>query len=117
MADGTNVGAIYYTVEADTEKLVNSVAPLDKSLDGLNKTFSRTDKAANQAQFQMTKTAAAVKNLGAESSAARSSVSGLYGALAGLVSLRAAQGPIELAGAYNEMAERTSMATPRHAAH
>ncbi len=111
MAEGTNVGAIYYTVEADTEKLVNSVTPLDKSLDGLNKTFGRTDKAANQAQFQMTKTAAAVKGLGAESSAARANVSNLYGALAGLVSLRAAQGLIEMADAYNEMAERISMAT------
>src|SRR5690606_13893756 len=115
MTEGTNVGAIYYEVSADTEKLLSSVAPVDKSLDGLNKTFSRTDKAANQAQFQMTKTAAAVKNLGAESSAARANVSNLYGALAGLMSLRAAQGLIEMADAYNEMAERIAMATSSQA--
>src|SRR5690606_26995907 len=52
-----------------------------------------------------------VKGLGRESVATRSSVSGLYGALAGLVSLRAAQGLIDMADAYNEMAERIAMAT------
>lgn len=108
---GESVGAIYYTVEADTSKLLSSVQPADKSLDGLNKTFNKTDKAANEAQFQMTKTAAAVKGLGTQSAAARSNVSGLYGALAGLVSLRAAQGLIDMADAYNEMAERITMAT------
>lgn len=108
---GENVGAIYYTVEANTEKLLAATAPADKALDGLQKTFDKTDKAANQANFQMTKTAAAVKNMGAESTSAARNVSGLYGALAGLVSLRAAQGLIEMADAYNEMAERISMAT------
>ncbi len=111
MAEGTSVGAIYYTVSADVEPLVNSTAAADSSLDGLNKTLSKTDKAANDTRFQMTKTAAAVKALGAESTAARANVSSLYGALAGLVSLRAAQGLIEMADAYNEMAERISMAT------
>jgi len=111
MAEGTSVGAIYYEVEADTSKLVNSTTSVDGSLDQLNKTFARTDKAANDTRFQMTKTAAAVKGLGAESAAARANVSSLYGALAGLVSLRAAQGLIEMADAYNEMAERIAMAT------
>lgn len=115
MTQGTSAGAIYYTVTADTQQLLDSVTPVDKSLDGLNKTFARTDKAANQAQFQMTKTATAVKGLGAESTATRASVSGLYGALAGLMSLRAAQGLIEMADAYGEMAERIAMATSSQA--
>jgi len=106
-----SVGGIFYTVEADTSKLVDSSTSVDASLNRLNKTFAQTDRVAHGTQNQMTKTAQAVKGLGRESVATRSSVSGLYGALAGLVSLRAAQGLIDMADAYNEMAERIAMAT------
>lgn len=111
MATGLNVGTIYYEVESDTSKLVNSSGEVDSSLDRMNRQFSRTDKAANSAQFQMTKTAAAVKGLGRESDAATAAMRGLSGVIAGLVTLQGARGLIEMAEAYNEMAERVRMAT------
>lgn len=62
-----SVGTIYYTVEADTQKLLDSVGPTDASLNRLNQQFGRTDKAAKQTEFQMTKTAKAVQGLGRSS--------------------------------------------------
>lgn len=111
MAGGMNVGAIYYEVEADTSKLVNSSTSVDSTLDKMNKRFDQTDKAANQAQFQMTKTAAAVKGLGREATVSSSALRGLTGLLAGLVSLQGVTSLIQMAEAYNEMAERVQMAT------
>lgn len=111
MAGGINTGSIYYEVEADTSKLVNSTTAVDGSLDQLNKTFTKTDKAANQTQFAMSKTATAVKGLGTESQGAASQVGGLAKVLGGLLTLQGAKGLIEMADAYNEMAERISMAT------
>ncbi|CCH04692.1 phage tape measure protein [Achromobacter xylosoxidans NH44784-1996] len=106
-----NVGSIYYEVEADTSKLVNSSASVDSTLDKMNKRFDQTDKAANQAQFQMTKTAVAVKGLGREATASTSALKGLSGVLAGVISLQGVSGLIQMAEAYNEMAERVQMAT------
>lgn len=111
MAGGMNVGSIYYEVEADTSKLVNSSASVDSTLDKMNKRFDQTDKAANQAQFQMTKTAVAVKGLGREATASTSALKGLSGVLAGVISLQGVSGLIQMAEAYNEMAERLQMAT------
>ncbi|WP_080684526.1 tape measure protein [Achromobacter xylosoxidans] len=111
MAGGMNVGSIYYEVEADTSKLVNSSASVDSTLDKMNKRFDQTDKAANQAQFQMTKTAVAVKGLGREATASTSALKGLSGVLAGVISLQGVSSLIQMAEAYNEMAERLQMAT------
>ena len=111
MAGGLNVGSIYYEVEADTSKLVNSSTNVDSTLDKMNKRFGQTDKAANQAQFQMTQTAAAVKGLGREVAVSSSALKGFSGVLAGLISLQGVSGLIQMAEAYNEMAERVQMAT------
>ncbi|OAE52882.1 hypothetical protein A7J71_18110 [Achromobacter insolitus] len=106
-----NVGTIYYEVESDTSKLVNSTGDVESSLDRMNRQFARTDKAANSAQFQMTKTASAVKGLGRESDQAAISMRGLTGVIAGLVTLQGARGLIDMAEAYGEMSERVRMAT------
>lgn len=111
MAGGMNVGAIYYEVEADTSKLVNSSTNVDATLDKMNKRFGQTDKAANQAQFRMTQTAAAVKGLGREATVSSSALKGFSGVLAGVISLQGVSGLIQMAEAYNEMAERVQMAT------
>jgi len=111
MAGGMNVGSIYYEVEADTSKLVNSSTSVDSTLDKMNKRFGQTDKAANQAQFQMTQTAAAVKGLGREAAVSSSALKGFSGVLAGIISLQGVSGLIQMAEAYNEMAERVQMAT------
>lgn len=106
-----NVGAIYYTVEADTQKLLDSVQPTNASLSKLEKTFARTDKAANDTTFTMTKTAAAVKGLGAEAGGASDAMSGLTKILKGYLTLQGVNSLIQMAEGYNEMAERVRMAS------
>lgn len=106
-----NVGAIYYTVESDTSAVVNSATTVDTSLDKMNRQFAKTDKAANDVQFQMTKTATAVRGLGQESAGATSSLGGLGKVLGGLLTIQGIGSLITMAEAYNEMAERIRMAT------
>ncbi|OZI57672.1 tape measure protein [Bordetella genomosp. 4] len=106
-----SVGAIYYTVEADTAKLLTATTDGETSLDNLERQFKRTDKAASQSQFQMTKTAQAVRSLGRESSAASSNVANLARVMGALIGIQGVRGLIEMAEAYNEMAERVRMAT------
>lgn len=115
MAGGMNVGSIYYEVEADTSKLVNSSTSVDSTLDKMNKRFGQTDKAANQAQFQMTQTAAAVKGLGKEADSASSSLGGLTKVFGGLLTLQGVTSLINMAEAYGEMSERVKMATASQA--
>ncbi len=111
MAEGTNVGAIYYEVEADTSKLVNSVAPVDKSLDGLNKTFSKTDKAANQANFRMTKTAAAVKSLGQQSSKTTTIMRSLTTVLSAAVLVKLGRDIVAASDAWTDLQNRLRLVT------
>lgn len=111
MAEGTSVGAIYYEVEADTTKLVNSVAPLDKSLDGLNKTFGQTDRAANQAQFRMTKTAAAVKGLGQQSSKTTTIMRSMATVLSTAMLIKLARDIVVTADAWTDLQNRLRLVT------
>lgn len=104
-------GSIWYEVDADTSKLVNAVKSTDKTLGGLNKTFSKTDKAANDTRFQLTKTAAAVKNLGRDSGAASAAMSALSGVLKGLLTVHAARAIIATADAWTELQNRLRQVT------
>lgn len=63
---GENVGTIYYTVEAETSGLVNGTQAADGSLDRLERPFGKTDRAASETRFTMTKTAAAIRGMGSE---------------------------------------------------
>ncbi|CAM3794646.1 tape measure domain-containing protein [Kerstersia gyiorum] len=110
MTDG-NVGTIWYTVEAHTQKLLDSIKPADDSMGRLQKTFDRTDKAANDATFTLTKTAAAVKGLGAEANGASSSLGSLGKVLGGLLTIQGVRTLIDLSESYGEMSERVRMAT------
>ncbi|MBV7482528.1 tape measure protein [Bordetella sp. BOR01] len=106
-----NVGSIYYTVEADTAKLVNSTSGLDSSLDRVNQRFGQTDKAAGKAEMQMTKTAQAVKGLGKESQSTATAMDGLLKVIGGYLTLQGVNSLIQMAEGYNEMAERVRFAT------
>lgn len=110
-----SMGVIYYEVDVDTGKLVNSTGAMDKSLDGLQKEFDKTDRQAGKFTGQMNKVAEGVKRANAETQGATSSINGLYKVLAGLVSLRAANSLIEMAESYNTYAERVRMATASQA--
>lgn len=61
MADDGNAGSLYYTVEADTDKLVNSTKPLNQSLDGVEKRFSKTDKSAGRLNTRTKKLSRSVR--------------------------------------------------------
>lgn len=106
-----NAGTIYYTVEADTAKLLSSSTAVDASLDGLNKRFGQTDKAARGTEMQMTKTAQAVLMLGRDSSVAARQLSNLTKMMGGFVAVQGISGLIGMAEAYGEMAERIQTAT------
>ncbi|RSE88591.1 phage tail tape measure protein [Achromobacter denitrificans] len=108
---GENVGSIYYTVEADTAKLVDSTTTVDSALGGMNRQFGKTDKAAKSAEFQMTKTATAVRSLGRDSTAATSSMGTLAKVIGGIMTLQGARSLIDMAEAYGEMSERVRMAS------
>lgn len=110
-----SMGVIYYEVDADTGKLVNSTGAVDKSLDRLQKEFGKTDRQAGKFNGQMNKVAEGVKRANVETQGATSSINGLYKVLAGLVSLRAANSLIEMAESYNTYAERVRMATESQA--
>lgn len=106
-----NVGTIYYTVEAETAKLISDLENANKRLEMLESGFNKTDASAKKANMQLTKTAAAVKNLGNEGAGAERKIGGLVKMLGGLIALQGAGGLIQMAESYNEMAERVRMAT------
>lgn len=56
-----NVGTIYYTVEADTGRLLDSSSQLDKSLLAAENRMRQTDRAADQLTTGMNKLASAIK--------------------------------------------------------
>ncbi|MCR4146693.1 tape measure protein [Alcaligenes faecalis] len=106
-----NVGAIYYTVEAETAKLISDLENANKRLEMLESGFNKTDASAKKADMQLTKTASAVRNLGNEGAGAERKIGGLVKMLGGLIAVQSIGGIISLAEGYNEYAERVRMAT------
>lgn len=106
-----SVGAIYYTVEAETAKLISDLENANKRLEMLESGFNKTDASARKADVQLTKTASAVRNLGNEGAGAERKIGGLVKMLGGLIAVQSIGGIISLAEGYNEMAERIRMAT------
>jgi tape measure domain-containing protein len=92
MAD--NVGAIYYTVEAETGELIEALKSVNQSLNKLNEKFDDTDKHAKRLDSTMTGLARAIKAVIAASA------------------LREMAGMVQK---YQEMAERVRMATDSQA--
>ncbi len=106
-----SVGAIYYTVEAETAKLISDLENANKRLEMLESGFNKTDASARKADVQLTKTASAVRNLGNEGAGAERKIGGLVKMLGGLIAVQSIGGIISLAEGYNEYAERVRMAT------
>lgn len=105
------VGEIYFVVEAHTQKVLDSLRPTNASIDGLTKKFGESEAAGKQAEFQMKKTAQAIKGMGSESNMASSAMGNLVKVAAGLMSLRTAGAIISMADAYQEYADRIQLAT------
>lgn len=108
---GENVGAIYYTVEANTEKLLAAAKPADKALDGLGSSFKKTDKAANDANFKMKKTAAAIKSMGQQASQTTDFLRGMLPVLSGALLIKTARDILATADAWTEMQNRLRQVT------
>lgn len=106
-----DVGTIYYTVEADTARLLSSVGGAEKSLGDLGRQFGQTDKAAAISEARMNKTALAVRRVNQEAGGATSALSGLQKLLAGALTIQGVNSLVQMAEGYNEMAERVRMAT------
>lgn len=106
-----NVGAIYYTVESDTAKLLNSSTTVDASLDKLTKTMGTTDRGAAKLDTKMTTLASSVQRMGRDTAGATSALGGFGKVLGGLLTLQGVKSLIDLAEGYGEMSERVRMAT------
>lgn len=109
--NGDNVGAIFYTVDADTEKVITGLDALEKSVGSVNKTLGTTDAAAGKVNTRLTATAAASKQLASEAGSANSQLAAMTKLLGGIVTLQGAGNLVRMAEAYGEMAERVQMAT------
>lgn len=106
-----NVGAIYYTVEAETAKLIGELGSVLKGLDSLGVGFNKTDKSARQTEMRLTKVAGAVQGLGRSSSAASQALRGLLPVLSGAALVKLAQDIIATADAWTQLQNRLRLVT------
>lgn len=106
-----NVGAIYYTVEAETAKLIGELGSVLKGLDSLGVGFNKTDKSARQTEMRLTKVASAVQGLGRSSSAASQALRGLLPVLSGAALVKLAQDIIATADAWTQLQNRLRLVT------
>lgn len=90
----TNVGEIYYEVSADVAPLLQGQRQADKALDSMEKSFNKTNKAADALDTGLSRLSSAIKGVIAASALRE---------MAGLVQK------------YQEMAERVQMATSSQA--
>lgn len=109
MAD--SAGSIYYTVDARTQGAVDNLGNVDKSLEKVNTSFAKTDKAATSTGFALTKTAAAAREMTAQAEAAAGGVNLLRNAVAGYLSLQGAKSIVELADSYTNLQNRLRLVT------
>ena len=84
-----NAGSIQYTVDVDTAQVINSSANVNKSLDGLQSGFNKTDKAAAGTSKSMNTLGKSMGTAGDESSKLGSALTPLAAAIAGIVSVQA----------------------------
>jgi tape measure domain-containing protein len=84
-----NAGSIQYTVDVDTAQVINSSANVNKSLDGLQSGFNKTDKAAAGTSKSMNALGKSMDTAGGESSKLGSALTPLAAAIAGIVSVQA----------------------------
>src|SRR5690606_81295 len=131
MAEG-KVGTLYYEVEADTSKMLDSVSPMEKGvkrvekeLENLDKTFSDVEKGSKsagkglqdvgnkgqEAGNKLKPLPKAISDIGTASTGATASISAFTKVFAGFLTLSTGKHLLEMADSYNEYAERVRMAT------
>jgi tape measure domain-containing protein len=117
-----SAGKISYTVDVETQKLLDGSNALNKSLDGLQRQFDKTDgtakstgKAFNEAAMQAKPLVTEIRRANAEASIGAGIFQKFGAVLGGFTALGAAQVLIQMAESYGEMSERIQMATSSQA--
>lgn len=106
-----NVGSIFYTVDADTGKVISGLDALESSVGTVNKTLSRTDAQAARFNTRMTATAQAARQTATEIEAAGRQLDGLRAYLAGFLSLQGVSKLREYADSYTDLQNRLRLVT------
>ncbi len=109
--NGSQVGSIWYEVESDTSKLVNSAKEADGSLDRLSKKMGKTDGSAAKLETKMDKVSEAAGRMTRSVNSQSSAWSGLTKVVATYLSLRTLQAAVALSDQYMEMSSRIKNAT------
>ena len=84
-----NAGSIQYQVEIETAQVLTGSQNVNKSLDGLQTGFNKTDKAAANSSKSMNTLGKSMNTAGSESSKFGTALTPLAGAIAGIVSAQA----------------------------
>lgn len=84
-----NAGAIQYQVEIETADVLTGSQNVNKSLDGLQSGFNKTDKAAAGTSKSMNTLGKNMSGAGGEASKFNATLTPLAGAIAGIVSVQA----------------------------
>jgi tape measure domain-containing protein len=84
-----NAGSIQYQVEVDTAQVLTGSQQVNKSLDGLQAGFGKTDKAAQTSSKSMGALGKSMSTAGGEASKFGSALTPLAGAIAGIISVQA----------------------------
>jgi len=84
-----SAGSIQYQVEIETAQVLTGSQNVNKSLDGLQTGFNKTDKAAANSSKSMNTLGKSMSTAGGESSKFGTAITPLAGAIAGIVSVQA----------------------------
>ncbi len=84
-----SAGSISYQVEVDTAQVLTGSQQVNKSLDGLQSGFGKTDKAAAGSSKSMGTLGKSMSTAGGEASKFGSALTPLAGAIAGIISVQA----------------------------
>lgn len=84
-----NAGSIQYQVEVDTAQVLTGSQQVNKSLDGLQSGFGKTDKAAAGSSKSMGTLGKSMSSAGGEASKFSGALTPLAGAIAGIISAQA----------------------------
>jgi tape measure domain-containing protein len=85
----TSLGSIQYQVEIDTAQVLTGSQNVNKSLDGLQTGFNKTDKAAANSSKSMGTLGKSMGTAGGEASKFGTALTPLAGAIAGIISVQA----------------------------
>lgn len=106
-----DAGTVYYTVEAETEKLLFGSRDADKALNDLDKGMKKVDASSKKLGTEQTKLSREIRRMSNSARAQSSAMSGLTKIVSTYLSLRALQYVVSVSDAYGQMSSRIRNAT------